>query len=108
MDRKLVRALRARGMDVTTALDENMIDQADEAHLDYATRQERTLFSFNRGDFYELHTWYLSEGKSHAGILLATQQEYSVGEQMRRILNLVAVKSAEDMKNWIEFLNAWG
>jgi len=54
------------------------------------------------------HTRYLMEGKAHAGIILAAQQQYSVGEQMRRILNLTAATSAEDMKNWIEFLSAWG
>jgi hypothetical protein len=108
MDHRLVRALRARGMDVTTALDENMIDRADAEHLDYATQQGRVLFSFNRGDFYAWHTQYLSQGKSHTGIILANQQNYSVGEQMRRILHLSAAKSPEDMRNWIEFLSAWG
>jgi hypothetical protein len=108
MDHKLVRALRARSMDVKTALDDNMIDRADEEHLDFATQQGRVLFSFNRGDFYALHTRYLSKGKSHAGIILANQQHYSVGEQMRRILRLSAAKSPEDMQNWIEFLSTWG
>jgi hypothetical protein len=68
----------------------------------------RVLFSFNRGDFFRLHTEYLAQGKSHAGIILANQQQYSVGEQMRRILRLTATKSATDMKNQIEFLSSWG
>lgn len=50
---------------------------------------------------------YLTQGKSHAGIVLAQQQGYSVGEQMRRLLKLIAVKSAEEMRNQIEFLSAW-
>jgi len=50
---------------------------------------------------------YSAQGKSHAGIILANQQQYSVGEQMRRILRLIAAKSAEDMRNWVEFLSAW-
>ena len=107
MDQDLVHALRARGMDVATALEENMVNRKDEEHLDYATRQGRVLFSFNRGDFYRLHTEYLSQSKSHAGIILANQQQYSVGEQTRRILHLAAAKSADDMRNWIEFLSAW-
>ncbi len=108
MDWNLVRALRARGMDVTTALDEKMIDQKDEDHLDYAAQRGRVLLSFNRGDFYRLHTRYLSQGKPHAGILLANQQQYAVGEHMRRVLHLAAARSAGDMKNWVEFLSAWG
>ncbi|MBU4224528.1 MAG: DUF5615 family PIN-like protein [Chloroflexi bacterium] len=108
MDRDLVYALRARGVDVTTAYDEGMSDRDDQEHLDYATGQERVLYSFNRGDFYELHTLYLTQGKAHAGIILARQQAYSVGELMRRLLKLTAAKSAEDMRNEVEFLSAWG
>jgi ActR/RegA family two-component response regulator len=60
MDRALVRALRARGVDVTTALEEEMIERGDAEHLDYATAQGRVLYSFNREDFYRLHTTYLA------------------------------------------------
>jgi len=62
MRNALMNALRARGIDVTTALEENMIDREDDEHLDYATQQGRVLFSFNRGDFYQLHTVYLAQG----------------------------------------------
>jgi hypothetical protein len=108
MDRSLVRALRTRGVDVTTALDEGMIERSDREHLDYATGQGRVLYSFNRRDFYRLHTLYLGQGKTHAGIILAHQQHYSVGEQMRRLLRLIATRSAEDMRDKVEFLGAWG
>ena len=107
MDHDLVRALRARGLDVTTALLENMIDQDDAAHLDYATKCNRVLFSFNRGDYFQLHAEYLIQGKSHAGIILANQQRYSVGEAMRRIVHLAASVSAEAMWDRVEFLSAW-
>lgn len=108
MDRDLVRALQARGVDVTTALAEGMIDHADSEHLDYATAHGWALVSFNVGDFYALHLQYLSEGKAHSGIVLARQQQYSIGEQMRRLLKLIAVRTAEDMQNHVEFLGAWG
>jgi uncharacterized protein with PIN domain len=75
MDQDLVRALRVRGLDVTTALEEKMIKREDEQHLDYATQQGRVLFSFNRSDYYRLHTQYLAQNKSHAGIILANQQQ---------------------------------
>ena len=84
-----------------------MIEQKDEVHLEYAIRQGRALFSFNVGDFYRLHASFLKEGKSHAGIILARQQRYSVGEQMRRLLKLIAAKSAENMRNQVEFLSTW-
>lgn len=107
MDRDLVRALRARGVDVITALEAGMIERQDEEHLVYATVQGRVLYSFNVGDLYRIHTDFLGLGRSHAGIILARQQRYSVGEQMRRLLKLIAIKSAEDMRNQVEFLSAW-
>jgi len=103
----LVRALRARGVDVLTALDAGMIERSDEEHLKNATKEGRVLYSFNVGDFYRLHQEYLARGKSHAGIILARQQRYTAGEQMRRLLKLIATKSAEKMKNQVEFLGTW-
>ena len=43
----------------------------------------------------------------HAGIIVITQQRYGIGEQIRRLLRLIAAKSAEDMQNNIEFLSSW-
>jgi len=107
MRHALVRALRSRGVDAITALEAGMIERLDEHHLEYATAQERVLYSFNVGDFYRLHTAFLAQGNAHAGIILAQQQHYAVGEQIRRLLKLVAAKSAEDMQNQVEFLSAW-
>lgn len=108
MDSDLVRALRLRGVDLTTALDAGLISSADEGHLKYAIASERTLYSFNVGDFMALHTSYLAAGKPHAGIILGQQQRYSVGEQMRRLVRLVQMRSAESLRNRVEFLSAWG
>ena len=55
-----------------------------------------------------LHTAFAAAGKDHAGIILAQQQRYGVGEQMRRLLRLVQMKPAEAMRNAVEFLGAWG
>jgi len=48
------------------------------------------------------------EGHAHAGIIFGQQQRYSVGEQMRRLRRLIALRSAEAMQNQIEFLSNWG
>lgn len=106
-DRHLAQALRARGVDVLTAQEAGMVEQSDEAHLEYATAHGRVLYSFNRGDFLRLHSACLQQGKTHAGILLARQQHYSVGEQMRRVLQIMAMRHSEDMTNRVEFLSAW-
>ena len=104
MDKALVSALRARGLDLLTAHEADMIERQDDDHLAFATREGRVLYSFNVGDYCRLQ----AQGRFHAGLVLALQQRYPVGDQMRRLLRLVAAKSAEDMRNHIEFLSAWG
>ena len=51
---------------------------------------------------------YMVQHKTHTGIVLVRQQQCSVGEHMRRLLNLMAHRTAEEMQNRVEFLNAWG
>ena len=107
MDSDLVRALQDRGIDVITAFDAEMIKADDEQHLRYATERGRVLYSFNKKDFYRIHTYFLEQGQSHAGIVLAQQGDYSVGEQMRRLLHIVNSRTTDQMQNNIEFLSAW-
>ena len=108
MERAVVSGLRARGIDVTSALEVGMADSSDEEQLEFARSDGRVLFSFNVSDFQRIHTQYLSQGKSHAGIILAAQQRYSVGERIRRLQKLIAARSADEMHNRLEFLSDWG
>ena len=80
----LVTALRAPGIDMQTALEAAMIERPDEGHLVCATAAGRVLCSCKVGDFYRLHTNYMAQHKAHTGIILARQQQYAVGEHMRR------------------------
>ncbi len=77
MDQALVRALRARGVDVMTAHEAGMIERTDRDHLEFAAAQGRSLCTFNIGDFYELHTAYLAQGKMHAGIIVSWSGRYT-------------------------------
>ncbi len=106
-DRDLVRALRARGINVETAGEASMIKRSDREHLEYATANGRVLYTFNRGHFCRLHTACLAAGEAHAGIVVSRQQHYSVGEQMRRLLKLAAAKTNDEMRNRLEFLGDW-
>ena len=107
-DADLLKALRLRGIDVVAAPEAGLVGRADEEQIRWATQQKRVLYSFNRRDFYRIHSQMLREDQSHCGMILGTQQRYSVGEQMRRLLRLVNSLSAEQMHNRVEFLSAWG
>ena len=54
MDKALVAALRARGVDVLTAHEAKMIEREDDEHLGFATTEGRVLYSFNVGDYCRL------------------------------------------------------
>jgi hypothetical protein len=107
MQRAVVVGLRARGVDAATALEAGTTRRTDEEQLEFARSQGRVLFGFNVSHFSRLHAEYLSQGKPHAGIILAPQQRYSVGERVRRLLKLMGARSAEEMQNRLEFLSDW-
>jgi hypothetical protein len=107
MQRAVLSGLRARGVDAMTALEAGLTGGTDEEQLEFARSQGQVLFSFNVSHFYRLHSEYLSHGRAHAGIVLAPQQRYAVGERIRRLLGFIAAKAAEEMHNRLEFLSDW-
>jgi hypothetical protein len=70
MTHALIMALRARGVDVASALDAGMVERPDEEHLAYATAEGRALYTFNIADFSRLHAAWLGAARSHAGLIL--------------------------------------
>lgn len=105
-DQSLLRALRSRQVDVTTVNETQTEGLIDEEQLRLATTQNRVLYSHNIGDFCQLHTEFLIGEESHAGIALISQ-DYSVGEQVKVIMELTANKTAEEMVNQLEFLGKY-
>jgi hypothetical protein len=104
MSRALLRGLRSRGIDVTTVLEAGRVGDSDRTQLEYASQIKHVLYSFNVRDFCQLHKEYLTEGRSHAGIVVVYRQRYSASEQLRLLLKLAGMKSAEDMTNTLLFL----
>jgi hypothetical protein len=103
----LLISLRLRSVDILNSGEAGMNGSGDREQLEFAARHERILFSYNVGDFSALHIEYLRGGKEHAGIVLAHQQQYGIGEQMRRLLHLTSVLTAEEMQSRLEFLSSW-
>jgi hypothetical protein len=108
MRHSLVLALRKRGVDILTALEAETTEETDERQLAFAAAQGRAVYSFNVGDFCRLHSQWLAQQRSHAGIVLARQQQFSLGEQIRRLARLIGALSEVEMRNRLEFLGDWG
>jgi hypothetical protein len=107
MDRSLVTALRARGVDVLTAFEAGMIERNDADHLDFSTQQQRVLLTCNVGDFCRLHAEFVASQQAHAGIICMQQQTASIGDTLRRLLRLLNTVTSDEMNNRLEFLTNW-
>jgi hypothetical protein len=105
MRTSIVRALRARQVDVLTVFEAELIGRSDEENLEYACSQNRTLFSFNRGDFARLHKAYLDSGRHHSGIVVSDQLE--TGAIVRRLFKLLHTRFATEMQDRLEYLSNW-
>jgi len=90
-------ALRARGFDVVSVHSLHHYGWSDAEHLACAATEERAIFTFNASDYIALHMEYLSEEKSHAGII--TSKQRPVRETIRRLLDLLNRVTSDEMKN---------
>ena len=105
INRRLINALRYRGIDVLTAKEAENIQVSDHDHLIYAASLGRTVFTFNTRDFVKLHKEYLSKGQHHPGIIVSDQIQ--IAAILRRLLKLLNSRSAADMRDWLEYLSNW-
>jgi hypothetical protein len=103
----VARALRQASVDVVLAMEVGLLGVGDEAQLAHAAAGGRALLTFNVEDFARLHAGWATQGRPHAGLILATQQRWRVGELVRRLLHLHAVRSAAEMRSRLEYLSNW-
>ena len=108
MDHRLVEGLRRCLEDITTTFEEGMTDADDEPQLEFATNSGRVLYTGNVGDFCRLHGEFLASGRQHAGIIVLPHRHLrGVGQQQRRLIQLLNAKSAEEFQNSLVFLFSW-
>lgn len=91
--------LRARQIDVTTTADAELLGADDRAHIEFARREGRVLFT-NDADFLRL----ASEGISHAGIVYCPPVESRIGEVVRYLALMHGCLEPEDTADQVEFL----
>lgn len=100
----LLNALLSKDHNVTRTPAPGLpLDASDEIQLLWASAQNRVLFSFNIGDFVLL----ARRMPDHHGILLASQQSYSLGELIALIDRVLTETEAEDWPGQIRWLSDW-
>jgi hypothetical protein len=97
----LQRALILKSHDVTRTPAPGLpLDASDEFQLLWASANERVLFTFNIGNFLQL----TRRIPNHRGILLASQQSYSVGELIALIYRVLTETEREDWIGQVRWL----
>ncbi|MBC8116867.1 MAG: DUF5615 family PIN-like protein [Candidatus Saccharimonas sp.] len=100
----VVRGLRARGIDVVTTAEVHQLGATDAEQLATAINLRRTIYTFNVGDFAQLHSEFLEQGLEHTGIIVIPDQRHSTGEKVRRVAEFVKRVTADAMLNRMEYL----
>ncbi|MQA00829.1 MAG: hypothetical protein GEU80_16155 [Dehalococcoidia bacterium] len=103
----LLLGLRARSIDVLSAVEANQLGRSDAEQLAFAAAQGRAICTGNRSDYARLHSEYLAASREHAGIVIASRYRSSVGNQVRALTRLDASLTEEDLRDQIVFLKAW-
>lgn len=99
----IVEGLRRRGIEAHTARDTGNLGLSDERQLIYA-RENKLVILTHDADFLRIAAQWSAEGKEHCGIIYWHQQNFSIGECIRRLKLIADILDAEDMINYIEFL----
>jgi hypothetical protein len=97
--------LRAAGFDAVSAAEAIRIGHDDPGQLGRATNSGRALVTFNVGDFARLHHVWMRERRHHWGVIVSQQRP--IGELSRRLLNLARNRTAEELRDRLEFLSNW-
>lgn len=101
----LSSALRKRGFDAIHVQELDRKGRSDNDQLAFASRQQRSLLSFNVKDFVLLHNRYVHEEKNHSGIVVSKQVALSL--TLKRVLRLLQDNTRSAIKNRILFLSRY-
>ena len=100
----LLRALSARGHDVTRTPNPWMpLDADDETQLLRATTQGRAIFTFNVKDFLAL----ARDHQNHRGIVLAAQRSWPFADLVAALDRFLSEVDAEEMTGNVRWLSQW-
>jgi hypothetical protein len=94
--------LRARGFNVTTTRDQEMLGQPDQQQLTRATELRRCIITHNRVDYEQLHREYLARGKKHFGIIVGARRD--AYELTRRVAKLLDTVASDEIENQLYYI----
>ena len=102
----IAQAARLRGWEALTTQEAGRRGADDRDQISFATAQEYAILTYNSSDYPRLHYEIVTGGGTHAGIILATQ-ENPRQTILRALFNLLNTLSAEAISDQLIYLNNW-
>ena len=99
----IVRALQARGMDVASVIESGRQGTADEILLDLALSEDRVMLTCD-ADFLRLAANRHATGVEFAPIFFWPQQQRSVGQVVRAVIQLATILAYEQACSRVFYL----
>ena len=97
--------LRAAGFDAVSTPEAGRLGESDESQLDWASKENRVLVTFNVADYARLHHEWMTSARHHGGVIVSSQRP--IGDLLRRLHNLAPALESQEMKDRLEFLSNW-
>lgn len=102
VDLLVARLLLAKGINATTANEQEMLGKSDAEQLNLATYLQRCILTHNRLDFEQLHTHYFNNNWSHSGIIIVKRR--NAYDMTERIVILLDTLMADEIRNQLLYL----
>ncbi|MEW5873378.1 MAG: DUF5615 family PIN-like protein [Chloroflexota bacterium] len=106
---ELALALRERGFDAQSAAEAGLLNADDHAQLEYATQNGMAILTCNARHFLQLAREYAAAGRSHAGIIVSSEQ-YSrrrFSDLLKRALRLLNKLTADEIRDCVVYLQQY-
>ncbi len=101
----VAQALSLRGWAALTTTEAGRREVTDLDQLTFAADHGYVILTYNSHDFPRLHYEIATSGKTHAGIIVATQEDPR--RNIRALFNLLNTLSAEAISGQLVYLNNW-
>ena len=99
----IAKAFILRGYDVVTIKEAARRGMTDIDQLNYASSENRVIFSFNVADFNKIHSEFINKGLNHSGIILSKQ--LPIGVIVKAFLRVLPDITPEKARNNIFWLS---
>lgn len=102
VDVRVANIIAGRGFEVTSARDQGMLEKEDSEQLAFAAEQGMAIVTHDREDFEDLARQYFTEGRPHAGIIIAVDRPFAA--VTRRLLAVLNDRTANELDNQVIYI----